>query len=92
MILLDLVLFERFNILISTWFKYILKHWMSSVEKYFSNDDLVLDCLLFITLLYVLPMEIWSVFFCSQVKWMDIERRSTVSECVCLCKFQYDGN
>lgn len=68
LILLDLVLLERLTILILTCSKDILKHWMSSMNKYFSNDDLVLDHLLFIILLYVLPMKIWTIFFCSQVK------------------------
>lgn len=68
LILLDLVLLERLTILILTCFKDILEHWMSSMNKYFPNDDLVLDHLLFIILLYVLPMKIWTIFFCSQVK------------------------
>lgn len=49
------------------------------MNKYFSDEDLVSDCLLFINLLCILPMEIWTVFFCSQLKQMDIERRNTVS-------------
>jgi len=44
-------MFERFNILILTCVEYMLKHWRSSVNKYFSNNDLILDCLLYIILI-----------------------------------------